>query len=159
MREPAARRLLELLRAQRLAESERDHHPRDTDEWEAASDRLEELNVRIWQLASSGAEPHERLSAGLHAAVESDPEEDLQFRRAVLACLRRAYHERSAVGLAARTVDRLESASSRIHDATGAMEAAQAWLRHEYPDATIKMEPTDAPDTIRVHAERDLHVA
>ena len=59
MREPAAGRLLELLHAQRLAERERDRHVRGSPDWEAASDRLEQLNARIWQLASAGIEPAE----------------------------------------------------------------------------------------------------
>ena len=144
--EPAARRLLELLHAQRLAEGERNRHLRSSDAWVAASERLDELNARIWQLASSGTEPAEDFTTGVHAALEAEPEDDMVFRRAVLASLRRAY------------ADRPESAAQRMRDAGEAVASAQGWLRREYPEATITAEPTDAPDTILVHAERDRHV-
>jgi hypothetical protein len=159
MREPAARRLLELLRAQRLAERERDRHARSSAAWEAASDRLDELNARIWELASSGAEPPETITRGVLAALESAPEEDLEFRRVVLTCLRRAYAQNQREQLTARTADRLASAAVRIDEAVAAMATAQGWLRSVYPEATIKVATADAPGTILVHAERDLHVA
>ena len=73
MREPVAGRLLDLLHAQRLAERERDRHARGSRDWEAASDRLEDLNARIWQLASAGAEPDEDSRPATTPTANPDP--------------------------------------------------------------------------------------
>jgi len=156
----AAHRLLELMRAQRRAETERDGHVRSSDAWESASDRLEELNERIWYLATFGSEAPEELATGVHAALEVDPEDDLQFRRAVLLCVRRAVGDTSRQRLAAQTHDRIVSAEQHVEAALAAMSTAQQRLRNEYPDATLTAErvQTEA-DMIHLHAERDEHIA
>jgi hypothetical protein len=156
----AAHRLLELMRAQRRAESERDRHVRSSDQWESASDRLEELNERIWYLATFGSEAPEELTGGVQAALEVDPDDDLQFRRAVLVCVRRAVGDTSRQRLKARTHDRIASAEQHVEAALEAISTAQQRLRNEYPDATLTAERVQAEDDmIRLHAERDERIA
>ena len=155
-----ARRLLELMRAQRRAEGERDSHARASAAWESASARLDDLNERIWHLAASGTEAPEELAAGVNATLEADPEDDLLFRRSVLLCVRRALGDTTHERLAEQTANRVALADERVRATLAAVETAQLRLRSEYPAATITAQPIeDETVTIHLHAERNANIA
>ena len=155
-----AQHLLELMRAQRRAEGERDSHARASPAWESASAQLDDLNERIWHLATFGTEAPEELAAGVNATLEAEPEDDLLFRRTVLLCVRRALGDSRHERLAKRTTSRVVLADERVRATLAAIETAEQRLRSEYPAARITAEPIDDEAvTIHLHAERNTNIA
>jgi hypothetical protein len=156
--------LIALLRAQRREVDRRSALERESPEWQAANERLDELNREIMHLAEFGASRHEGVGRGVELDLESHPEEDIAFRRRVVECVRKALILSNQERLAKRTAAILDGAADRIAATQRLVASAEVTLRRDYPGATLdgnSGSPTEVatPTLLTIRAERDGRVA
>jgi len=151
-------RLLRLVRAQHRQDTSRARLPRGTPAWESATTTLETLNDQVFQLASTGSLKREPLGYELDLELDSRPEEDLAFRRSVLASVRRTVLARVKEDLAARSLDRLRASDTNVRATKSLIDRIEASLRTEYPDALFSARASTSK-TISLIAERHALIA
>jgi hypothetical protein len=129
--------MLELLHAQRAEVARRETLVRDTPEWQAATERLDDLNERIMQVADIDAERRELLENGIQVALDSRPIDDVPFRREVIDSLRQALCLVNLGTLTSRSAGRVAGVEERVRATNLLVEGARSALRTRYPDATL----------------------
>jgi hypothetical protein len=147
-------RLLRLCRAQHRQDSSRAWLARDTPAWDEATTRLETLNDQIVHLASTGNLPRESLGADLELELDSRPEEDLAFRRSVLANVRRTVLARVTENLAPRSQHHLRASDARIRATASLLDRVEGCLRAEHPRAFFAATAAN-PVSITLIADRN----
>jgi hypothetical protein len=147
-------RLFRLYQAQRRQDQTRGHLAPGSETWVEATRNLDTLNVQLRYLATAGNLPLEGLGNGIDVELESRPEDDIDFRDAVVHRYRRVVLAATTEALAARSLGRIASTAQRVQSTVGLLEDVQRALREQYPDAVLAAAAAD-PTTITLVADRD----
>ena len=151
-------RLAGMLAAQRRQRHQVDAMPRGSRAWQEASDKLDLLNARLFHLAGTGALPLEDVGAGLDADIDSVPEDDEDFRSAVIDSMQEAIAQGARDDLEQRAMGRIEASASAIESATELLERARSVLHEAYPAAVLDG-VAENNGVIDIIARRDGEVA
>jgi hypothetical protein len=150
-------RLTSMLAEQRRRRDARDVEVRGSAAWGDADAKLDRANARLWHLAATGRMPPDAVGDGVTADIDSIPEDDEDFRRAVVHSVREAVAERVR-GRESQSEGRLAASTRMAESALMLMARAQDRLRRTYPDADL-LSTDDTEDVIGVVAYRDGDVA
>ncbi|MFL5641059.1 MAG: hypothetical protein ACJ77V_12045 [Chloroflexota bacterium] len=154
---PTRDRLTAMLVEQRRRRDARDAEVRGSVAWGEADAKLDRVNTRLWHLAATGRMPPDAVGDGVTTDIDSIPESDEDFRRAVVRSIKDAVgdHVRSSESW---SENRLAASARTAGAALDLMAQAQERLRRTYPDADLHS-TDDADDVIGVVAFRDGEVA
>jgi hypothetical protein len=154
---PNRDRLTAMLAEQRRRRDARDVEVRGSAAWGDADAKLDRANARLWHVAATGRMPPDAVGDGVSADIDSIPEDDEDFRRAVVHSVTEAVAERVR-GRESRSESRLAASARMAESALMLMARAQDRLRRTYPDADL-LSTDDTEDVIGVVAYRDGEVA
>jgi hypothetical protein len=132
--------------------------PRGSASWNDATTTLETLNDQVRHYAATGSLPPEPLGNEVDLELDSRPEEDLAFRDSVITCVRQTLLAQVTEGLAARSVDRLDTSEATVRATRSLIDRVEARLRVDYPSAVLDAWSSNRT-TISLIAERDGLVA